>query len=315
MAAFVVALSEKSADENEPFLLIQGDFFGIQDFIFSGGSQSNKEAAKLLRGRSFQVSLFTELAALKVLNACGLPATSQMMNAAGKFLIVAPNTPAVKNALKRVQQELNAWFIKETYGLIGLGIATKKATASDFEQNNYEKLVKSLFEALEVQKLQRLDLTDSTASVQEVSYPFGVCEMNSFFPAKENGRSVMSQDQIKIGELLAKKKRLMICDKDAVIYRNFETQILQLPIFGFQVIFTEDENETGKFGLQVEHIHRFWDFSLAKNTKDDLWNGYARRYINAYVPRDVDGQIKTFDEIASVDEGIYALNDVKRRCG
>ena len=93
-----MALADNLASKEEPLLLVQGDFFGIQDFIFSGGRESNKGAAKILRGRSFQVSLFTELAALKVLNACGLPATSQVMNAAGKFLIVAPNTTVVKNA-------------------------------------------------------------------------------------------------------------------------------------------------------------------------------------------------------------------------
>ncbi|MBF0785421.1 type III-A CRISPR-associated protein Cas10/Csm1 [Muribacter muris] len=59
---------ERSWNEKK-FLLIQGDFFGIQDFIFSSGNDNNKRAAKLLRGRSFQVSLFTELAALKLLQA------------------------------------------------------------------------------------------------------------------------------------------------------------------------------------------------------------------------------------------------------
>jgi CRISPR-associated protein Csm1 len=77
-----------------------GRLFGIQDFIFADGSQTNKDAAKLLRGRSFQVSLFTELAALKVLDALSLPPTSQITNAAGKFFIVAPNTPEVRAQLE-----------------------------------------------------------------------------------------------------------------------------------------------------------------------------------------------------------------------
>ena len=84
-------LKERSDWNVDKFLMIQGDFFGIQDFIFADGSQTNKAAAKLLRGRSFQVSLFTELAALKVLDALSLPPTSQITNAAGKFLIVAPS--------------------------------------------------------------------------------------------------------------------------------------------------------------------------------------------------------------------------------
>lgn len=311
-AAFVVALTDQEINKEDPFLLIQGDFFGIQDFIFSGGSASNKGAAKILRGRSFQVSLFTELAALKVLNACQLPTTSQMMNAAGKFLIVAPNTKAVKEAIKQVQAELNQWFIKETYGLIGLGIAVQSAKYGDFEQNHYETLVKKLFENLETQKLKRLDLTDTTQSVQEVEYPNGVCEMNSFFPAQiGKERSVISEDQIKIGEMLSKKQRIMIADIDADINHKYETQILKLPIFGFNVIFTEEEEETGKFGLHVNKIHRFWDFSLPENTASSIWNGYARRYINAYVPFDDEGKIVTFEDIQTRDEGQNALMTLK----
>ena len=314
VAAFVVTLADQEINEEEPFLLIQGDFFGIQDFIFSGGSASNKGAAKILRGRSFQVSLFTELAALKILNACKLPTTSQMMNAAGKFLIVAPNTEEVKNAIKQVQSELNQWFIKETYGLIGLGIAVQQAKFSDFEENHYETLVKKLFENLEEQKLKRLDLTDTTQSVQEVEYPNGVCEMNSFFPAQTGKeRSVISEDQIKIGEMLSKKQRIIIADINADINHKYETQILKLPIFGFKVIFTNSREDTKEFGYPVKllQIHRFWDFSLPKDTNAKIWNGYARRYINAYVPFDEEGKIITFEDIETQDKGQKALMTLK----
>ena len=314
VAAFVVALADQESNKAEPFLLIQGDFFGIQDFIFSGGSASNKGAAKILRGRSFQVSLFTELAALKILNVCKLPTTSQMMNAAGKFLIVAPNTEEVKNAIKQVQAELNQWFIKETYGLIGLGIAVQSAKCSDFEQNNYKELVKKLFQNLEEQKLKRLDLTDTTQSVQEVEYPNGVCEMNSFFPAQiGKERSVISEDQIKIGEMLSKKQRIIIADINADINHKYETQILKLPIFGFKVIFTNSREDTKEFGYPVKllQIHRFWDFSLPKDTNAKIWNGYARRYINAYVPFNEEGKIITFEDIETQDKGQKALMTLK----
>ena len=323
VAAFVVALTDGKADKENPFLLIQGDFFGIQDFIFSGGSDSNKGAAKILRGRSFQVSLFTELAALKILNACKLPTTSQMMNAAGKFLIVAPNTEEVENAIKQVQTELNQWFIKETYGLIGLGIAVQPATSSEFEQTNYEKLfeqtnyeklVEKLFKNLEKQKLKRLDLTDTTQSVQEVEYPNGVCKMNSFFPAQMGKEySLISEDQIKIGEMLAKKQRIIIADINAEINHQYETQILKLPIFDFKVIFTNSREDTKEFGYPVKllQIYRFWDFSLPETTNSAIWNGYARRYINAYVPFDDEGKIVTFEDIQTRDKGQNALMTLK----
>lgn len=315
---------EKSWNEDK-FLLIQGDFFGIQDFIFAGGAQTNKKSAKLLRGRSFQVSLFTELAALKILQACDLPSTSQIINAAGKFLIVAPNTESIRNALSKVQNEFNQWFVQHTYGLIGVGIATQAASCNDFVGKKFKSLQQQLFAQLEKIKLQRLDLTDSTHSVQDIAYPYGDCQLNSYFPAdieSEEGRySYLSHDQVKIGELLAKKDRIIICDQNTDISSTGKTKALKVAIFGYNVVFTSTEEETGKFGelVRANQIHRFWDFSLAKNVNDFIWNGYSRRYINAYIPMfnlndnytsdkyqnvetDIElGAIKAFDFIACED--------------
>ena len=315
----------------EKFLLIQGDFFGIQDFIFSGGSETNKQAAKLLRGRSFQVSLFTELAALKILQACELPSTGQIMNAAGKFLIVAPNTEKTRKAVEQVQTELNQWFIQHTYGLIGLGLAQLPASCEDFSNKKFNELIKKLFEQLEEAKYKRLNLTENLQAVQEVTYPYGVCRLNRYFPAKSeyvennknSGLSAISQDQITIGEQLVKKKRILICSQEADIFQTNKTESLRLPIFGYNVIFTENEEETGKFGEQVsrQQLYRVWDFAIPQSLNEPVWNGYARRYINAYIPtfEEADhyasyadkyknteevpkiGEVKTFDFIANED--------------
>ncbi|MFZ7201461.1 type III-A CRISPR-associated protein Cas10/Csm1 [Avibacterium avium] len=303
--ATTLALSKENKEE-QPFLLIQGDFFGIQDFIFSGGRETNKRAAKLLRGRSFQVSLFTELAALKVLEACELPSTSQLMNAAGKFLIIAPNSEKVRNAINTVQNELNQWFIENTYGLIGLGLAIKSASSADFFAENFRTLRDSLFKQLERTKLQRLDLTESTQSVQNVAYPFGECKYNSNFPAQDNQQqaSAISLDQISIGENLAKKHRVIICDRQSAIYQDTDTNKLTVPLFGYHIIFTSNEEITGKFGqpARTQQIKRLWDFELPKKTSDSLWNGYARRYINAYIPYFTETGLVNKDKYKIVEE-------------
>lgn len=312
-----VELKNRSESWNEnKFLLIQGDFFGIQDFIFSGGSESNKQAAKLLRGRSFQVSLFTELAALKLLQVCELPSTSQIMNAAGKFLIVAPNTEKIKNAVQQVQQELNQWFVNHTYGLIGLGLACQEACCNDFAGKNFAQLLKTLFAQLEETKLQRLDLTDSTISVQNVEYPYGICRLNRYFPAsgEDNEKlSKISRDQITIGEQLVKKKRILICDESAEIFKTGNTVKLQLPIFGYNVIFTDSREETGNFSQQVKlaQLYRCWDFSIPETMNETVWNGYARRYINGYVAKFNETDKYTSDKYQNIDINEIKINDAK----
>jgi CRISPR-associated protein Csm1 len=162
------ALAE-CADWHEPkFLLIQGDCFGIQDFIFATGGETQKRAAKLLRGRSFYISLLTECTALRVLEALDLPGTSQVTNAAGKFLIVAPNTPETIETLNTVQQQVDDWFLTHTWGQSGVGLAWLPACCNDFlkgsaKQRPFSALIKRLFQRLEEIKRRRFDLCGTDA--------------------------------------------------------------------------------------------------------------------------------------------------------
>lgn len=288
LAARELAKGNRGGDVHiDKLLLIQGDFFGIQDFIFADGSQTNKAAAKLLRGRSFQVSLFTELAALKVLDALSLPPTSQITNAAGKFLIVAPNTSAVRAQLEQVRLEINRWFLQYSFGLAGLGLVGKPASCNDLLKGNFKALMQSLFSELEKAKLQRFDLTAHANPVFEVGYPHGVCQFNGGLPADAGHDSAaLSRDQIKLGSGLTREDRLLIVRDPAALSGNNLTT-LEVPVFGFGVAFTGSEDATGKFGPMARDgsLVRAWDFSLPDNLTDTLWNGYARRFINAYVPR------------------------------
>ena len=279
----------------DKLLLIQGDFFGIQDFIFADGSQTNKAAAKLLRGRSFQVSLFTELAALKVLDALSLPPTSQITNAAGKFLIVAPNTQAVRTQLEQVRIEINQWFLQHSFGLAGLGLVGKPASCKDLLKGNFKNLMQGLFGALEKAKLQRFDLTAPASPVFEVAYPHGVCQFNAKLPADaDQDSAALSRDQILLGSALTREDRLLIV-RDPAALTGSKLKKLEVPVFGYGVAFTQSEEVTGKFGALAKDglLQRCWDFSLPVNLTNTLWNGYARRFINAYVPRFTELDLQT----------------------
>ena len=293
--ADAICQHKERADWNEnKFLLVQGDFFGIQDFIFSEGAEANKNAAKLLRGRSFPVSLFTEVAALKVLEDCELPSTSQITNAAGRFLIVAPNTPDVRKRLENVRKELDKWFLDNTFGLAGLGFAFEEACCNDFKtkhcdefpEGRFSALMDRLLDGLDRAKLSRFALTEDAPCVFAIEYPHGVCPYSSRLPADEQGSAPLSRDQITMGTELAHKDRLLVVRDEAELYKG-SVKTLEVPVFGYRIGFTEDEEVTGKFGELARNggLVRCWDFSLPENLTDTLWHGYARRYINAYVPQ------------------------------
>lgn len=310
--------------DDHKLLLVQGDLFGIQDFIFATGGETQRRAAKLLRGRSFYAGLVTECAALKVLSALDLPPTSQIVNAAGKFLIVAPNSVNARTRLAAVRAELDAWFLTHTYGQAGVGVAWHPASCNDFRHGSqvaspFRKLMKRLFDALEDAKLQRFELCGD-APPQPLFEGFldrfqqGACAVDGRTPAEiplSPGSDVrvsgLAMDQLTIGGALIGRERLLVTGKPL---SGSGVTALRVPVFGYHVTFTDAEEVTGRFGAEAEsgNLLRAWDFSLPESADRPLFHGYGRRYINAYVPR--------FETLNAWEEDRYrrCVSDIEVEC-
>ena len=317
---------DKAWDEKK-LLLIQGDFFGIQAFIFANGGASNKKAAKLLRGRSFYVSLLMECAALRLLDALSLPSTSQVLNAAGKFMIIAPNTPHTVTALNRVQRQFDQWFLAQSWGQSGIGLAWEAASCNDFSHHRYRKLITRLYQRLDIVKHQRLNLCDSTTPAPTVFENYldsinnqqGVCQIDGRSPAitEQDGIWVgqLAEDQINCGRFIVKDelKRLLIT-RNKLDQRGRQYD-LQLDLFGYHIRFTKEKSQGDQFAtLAKQHqLLRAWDFSLPESKTAALWNGYARRNINSYVPWFDDPSIdeEKQGKYAGCDDNEFGINRVK----
>ncbi len=91
----------------------------------------------------------------------------------------------------------------------------------------------------------------------------------------------MAQDQINIGTWLVNQKRLLISREPLTGLNS-----LTIPLFGYSIQFTGAEEDSGKFGKEVDNgnIRRMFDFSSVDKEDQALWNGYARRNISGYVP-------------------------------
>jgi len=103
------------SEDKEKFYLIQGDFTSIQNFIFAKGGESNKYLAKILRAKSLFVSLITEIIALKICKELDLTPLSILINAGGKFTILAPKNKKVKEVIEKIKDEVNNEFAKINY--------------------------------------------------------------------------------------------------------------------------------------------------------------------------------------------------------
>lgn len=87
----------------EPFLLVGGDFSGIQPYIYQIVS---KYAGKNLKGRSFYIRLLSDAIARFLLQRLGLYQSNVLYNSGGSFYLIAPNTEETKNNLQSLMQEI-----------------------------------------------------------------------------------------------------------------------------------------------------------------------------------------------------------------
>ncbi len=274
--------------ELKKFLLVSGDFYGIQDFIFTEGGSTGKASAKLLRGRSFSVSLMSELAADMLCREIGLPVSSIILNASGKFTILAHNTETTKKTVYDIKDKINEWLIKNFFGQASIGFSTIDASCNDFVKGNFSDLWDKLTLEVNKKKHSKFDLVRYGGCVRFYLDSFdnelGICPFCEKRPAdktaeiKEIHACKICRDHNYIGENLVKEDRIAVTTVDA----DLERERLAEPIFGqYQVSF----KVSGKLN-QLSHegsLLKYWDIGISE--KGEITKDITAKFINGYVPK------------------------------
>jgi len=279
----------------QKFCLVGGDFYGIQNFIFSDSGEAGKHRSKILRGRSFAVSLLCELAADMICRKISLPPTSILLNAAGKFTIIAPNTPAVKDAVNAVQNKINDWLIEKTIGENAFGISMIEAAPADFESVRFHLLYERLSDQMGENKYKKfnpdkyagvvagyLDTFDNELNPEICPYcgkrPSSRAAEKLKKDQEDKSWCSICRDHIFLGENIVKKTRIAVTAVDADI-RGEDIKLLE-PLFGeYQIAFVEGElHKLAREG----HLLKYWDISI--NPDGNIAKDVTARFINGYVP-------------------------------
>ncbi|GAB6183887.1 type III-A CRISPR-associated protein Cas10/Csm1 [Thermodesulfovibrio hydrogeniphilus] len=269
--------------EKEKFLLVTGDFYGIQDFIFSSGGSTSQASAKILRGRSFYVSLIIELASDMLCRKVGVPFISSIYNAAGKFTVILPNTDATRESVSEVEKKINDWLIEKFYGTVSIGFATVRASCNDFVQGKFVQLNDKMSKELEKKRYSKFDIKKYGGVINTYLDSFnnelGICRFCDKRPAslefKDEKIPICKtcRDQIFIGERLVKRDIIAVTTVDAQIPE--EKRTLE-PIFG-QYVITFSAEKIQEL-TKNKKIYRIWYIGKNKNP------GISVKFINGYVP-------------------------------
>jgi CRISPR-associated protein Csm1 len=101
-------------------LLVSGDVSGIQDFLLDLPNQASPGTAKLLRARSFYVTMLTRVAVMMILDRLGLPTCNCLKDAGGQFTLLVQNTSQARAALNELRRTFDDWMLRTFQGRLAL---------------------------------------------------------------------------------------------------------------------------------------------------------------------------------------------------
>ena len=295
---------EKIKDyEDKKFLIVSGDFYGIQNFIFTEGGSTNKAVAKLLRGRSFVISLISELASDMLCREIGLTMASIVLNAAGKFTILAPNTKETIDKIRVVEEKINDWLVRMFYGESSIGILFIEASGKDFvskkfdtKYSPFESLWEKLAKESEKKKYRKVDLEKYGGVIEDYLDQFDnnlnkkLCpfcgkrpsnqevESDSLLGDEKSSSCKICRDHIYIGTTLVKTRRIAITTTDA----DFHGDKLLEPIFGIYQISLDVDGKLAQLADKGTLL-KYWDISISK--EGEMAKNITAKFVNGYVPK------------------------------
>lgn len=111
----------------DKMVLISGDFWGIQKFIFD--RLSTKNASKVLRAKSAFIQIFTEYITKYICHKLKINDKYIISESAGKFEIIIPKESI---DLKEIQKSIDDYFRDNFYGINGVVLSAIECKREDF---------------------------------------------------------------------------------------------------------------------------------------------------------------------------------------
>ena len=325
VATFASCRATAGHDAKKPFLAIQGDVSGIQQFIYKlaapdeGGG--TKRTAKRLRGRSFYVWLLTETVATLYLQRLQLYRTNLIFNSGGHFLILAPNTESNRKICTELEKDVNEWLYKSLKGDLGMVTATE---AFDSEEvKDFAELISQMGHKVALEKRRKFRSVLDAQFFKPNSKPgkkdsCPVCQAD--FQKRNESICPACLSHVELGQRIVSSNWLVRLEGQAPAdpwLKDFAE---------FDTYWALSENEDALYGLlngldpeTVSHIvvYRLNDTNflidkLVKLVEDKgLSTTFGYRFLGNYAPQDREGP-KDFEELAKMDSEKYPLLGIVR---
>ena len=288
-AAIATCLYDTKGEEK--FIFLEGDISGIQSFIYSISSpqEAMKGTSKRLRGRSFYLSLLNETFADYCLDILDLTIVNKLWCGGGHFAILAPFSKENVEKLEAFEKKINTFLLREFHGSLGFALGSLVITSDGLKE--FSSTLKDMAKVLDEKKKRKFfdQITSKSSPV---------------FPLEDD-----------VCHICAKDSSSGICP----LCETHEALGQKLPVSTYLYKINHPDNK--KAAVSFSEFNTYWDFKPASgrvfryslNNTDMIFDDSETAgnkgfmLIGNYVPKEEDGDIKTFDRMASSSEGANFL--------
>lgn len=236
----IVTCQEKNDNQ---FILIKGDFSGIQNFIYK---TKKADALKTLKARSLYLTLLQDLCSKYVIRKLKLNITNILYSGGGNFYIIASKED-IEQFIK-IRKELSELLINAHNGELYLALAEVEFTLNDF--NNFEEVWKKAGESVGKVKNKRWSEIGLKENFKKVFGPIdncgkleqtcSICNRISY-ELDEEKRCPLCQSYIKLIEGARNKKYYVEKEIELdLIKDNYNSVNEVFKSLGYNISFLED---------------------------------------------------------------------------
>ena len=153
---------------NKPFLMISGDFSGIQETIYTISSSG---ALKTLRARSFMLELLTEHIIYEIQQITSSQRYSLIFSGGGGFSLLVPNTKSNQKAINDFAKVINSWIL-EQFGLqLFLALHSEPVSTDAIKGSQFKDTWELMADKLGKQKQRKFWKFRNSNSFEELFSP------------------------------------------------------------------------------------------------------------------------------------------------
>ncbi len=166
-AAAIHDCLEDGETEN-PFLMVSGDFSGIQETIYTISSSG---ALKTLRARSFMLELLTEHVIHEIQQATTTKRYSLIYSGGGGFSLLVPNTENNRKTIDEFGKVINTWMLEQFGIQLFLALHYEPFSTDDLKERQFKDMWDLTGDKLGKQKQQKFWQSDNFKDLFQPKMP------------------------------------------------------------------------------------------------------------------------------------------------